>query len=235
MDTSVQHAVLHVVVSNWDWLGKVLEALVLWPILSGVLTLFARRNNPAEWETWALKNPKKAALVEFARTNGPDFLKNPVVLQRYAARKAGKIPMDALEKIPLPAQLREALKNPLMHEVVTEMLRQHVEAEAAAAEFDVQLLYIGIADAQLSAARVAARVRAGGHDVPLEKILARYARTLENLARAIARLPQVTLYDNSSFDEPFQFIAEFRSGELHSRGGNPPPPWAHRFFVQGKP
>ena len=108
-------------------------------------------------------------------------------------------------------------------------------AEAAAAEFDVQLIYIGIADAQLSAARVAARVRAGGHDVPLEKILARYARTLENLARAIARLPQVTLYDNSSFDEPFQFIAEFRSGELHSRGGNPPPPWAHRFFVQGKP
>ena len=94
----------------------------------------------------------------------------------------------------------------------------------------VDFIYIGIEDAEFSAERVAARVRAGGHDVPLEKILARYARTLENLERAIDRLPRVTLYDNSSFDEPFRLIAEFHNGKLHSSSVNPMPPWARRFF-----
>lgn len=133
MDTSLQKDILHAVTANWNWLGPILEALILWPLLSGVLGIFARRNNPAEWETWALKHPYAAVAVEFARTNGPDVLKNPTVLQRYAARKAGKIPMDALEKIPLPQHLREALKNPVMRNVVAEMLRQHQEAEAAEA------------------------------------------------------------------------------------------------------
>jgi predicted ABC-type ATPase len=104
--------------------------------------------------------------------------------------------------------------------------------EAAAAGFDVQLIYIGIGDADLAAERVASRVRAGGHDVPLDKILARYARTLDNLEKAIIRLPRVTLFDNSSFDEPFRFIAEFRNGKLYSSGGNHRPRWALRFFQE---
>ena len=102
--------------------------------------------------------------------------------------------------------------------------------EAVAAGFDVQLIYIGIKDPDAAAARVAARVRAGGHDVPLEKILTRYARTLDNLARAIVVLPRVTLYDNSSFDAPFRFIAEFRAGKPHRMANGRPTPWARRFF-----
>jgi len=86
-------------------------------------------------------------------------------------------------------------------------------------------------DADLAAERVASRVRAGGHDVPLDKILARYARTLDNLEKAILRLPRVTLFDNSSFDDPFRFIAEFRNGKLYSKG-DLPPRWALRFFQE---
>ncbi len=104
-------------------------------------------------------------------------------------------------------------------------------ANAAAAGFDVHLIYIGIADADQSAERVATRVKAGGHDVPLTKIMARYQRTLDNLERAINRLPRVTLYDNSSFDEPYRQIAEFRDGHLHERTQGPIPPWAQRFFA----
>ena len=103
-------------------------------------------------------------------------------------------------------------------------------AEAAASGFDVQLIYIGIEDADAAAGRVAARVRAGGHDVPLEKILARYARTLDNLGRAIVRLPRVTLYDNSSYEEPYRFVAEFRSGKVHFMGKSRAPHWARRFL-----
>lgn len=43
--------------------------------------------------------------------------------------------------------------------------------------------------------RVAQRVREGGHPVPPERILARYPRTMKNLAQAV-RLADVTyLYD----------------------------------------
>jgi len=103
-------------------------------------------------------------------------------------------------------------------------------ANAAAVGFDVHLIYIGIADAEQSADRVATRVKVGGHGVPLEKILARYQRTLDNLERAIARLPRVTLYDNSSFDEPYRLIGEFLNGQLHKRTKDPIPQWARRFF-----
>ena len=103
-------------------------------------------------------------------------------------------------------------------------------ADAAAVGFDVQLIFIGIADADAAIARVAARVRAGGHDVPVEKIMARYARTLENLELAIGCLPRVTIYDNSSFEEPFRFVAEFRAGKLRVAADGLPPQWARRFF-----
>jgi predicted ABC-type ATPase len=77
-------------------------------------------------------------------------------------------------------------------------------------------------------------VKAGGHDVPLAKIMARFQRTLDNLERAINRLPRVTLYDNSSFDKPYRLIAEFRSGQLHQRTNDPIPLWAERFFDHAK-
>ncbi|MEI6654678.1 MAG: zeta toxin family protein [Verrucomicrobiota bacterium] len=105
-------------------------------------------------------------------------------------------------------------------------------AEAVAAGFDVQLIYIGIATADAAARRVAARVQAGGHDVPLEKILSRYTRTLDNLEQAILRLPRVTLYDNSSYDQPFRFLAEFRAGKVHAAAHGRMPRWARR-FLQG--
>lgn len=42
------------------------------------------------------------------------------------------------------------------------------------------------------------RVAAGGHDAPSGEVAPRYERSLDNLERAIARLPRVLIYDNSS-------------------------------------
>lgn len=107
-------------------------------------------------------------------------------------------------------------------------------ADAAAQGFDVHLIFIGIADAGMSAERVAARVQAGGHDVPVEKIRARYSRTLDNLERAIARLPRVTMYDNSNFADPYRLIAEFQGGSMVKKTKGRIPAWARRFFRKGK-
>src|SRR3990167_4622076 len=56
--------------------------------------------------------------------------------------------------------------------------------DAAARGYAVVLVFIGIASATASEGRVAMRVSQGGHDVPTEKIMARYPRTLANLAAA---------------------------------------------------
>jgi len=85
-------------------------------------------------------------------------------------------------------------------------------ADAAAQGFDVHLIFIGIATAAMAVERVKSRVEAGGHDVPVEKILERYERVLKNLERAIALVPRVTIYDNSSFENPYRLIAEYRAG-----------------------
>lgn len=101
---------------------------------------------------------------------------------------------------------------------------------AARSGFDVLLLFIGIEDAALSARRVAGRVKAGGHDVPHDKILARYPRSLANLESAIPLLPTVIVYDNSSFRAPFRLVAEFRNGIVCRRVRGPVPEWARKLL-----
>jgi len=90
----------------------------------------------------------------------------------------------------------------------------------------VTLIYIGIASSDLSRERVATRVLAGGHDVPVEKLTARYQRSLQNLGNAARFLPRVILFDNSDFSEPFRFVAEFRNGKLIRKTNEIVPDWA---------
>lgn len=100
-----------------------------------------------------------------------------------------------------------------------DMLRTAVDAG-----FDVTLLYIGLASAELSARRIEQRVAAGGHDVPRERVAPRYE--LENLAKAIEIVPSVKLYDNSSADEPYRLIATIERGAFQKRCRGRLPRWA---------
>jgi predicted ABC-type ATPase len=83
---------------------------------------------------------------------------------------------------------------------------------AAERGYTVVLCFIGLSNAELSDERVAMRVTQGGHDVPPDKILARYPRSLENLRRSIELLPYVWVYDNSDLRTPFRKVAEFERG-----------------------
>lgn len=57
--------------------------------------------------------------------------------------------------------------------------------EARSTGYTIFLVFIGISDPELSRARVAQRSRDGGHDVPDDKLLGRFPRTLQNLHSAI--------------------------------------------------
>ncbi|QDU76246.1 Zeta toxin [Bremerella volcania] len=86
--------------------------------------------------------------------------------------------------------------------------------DTAADGYDVTLCYIGLSSAEQSIERVSMRVSQGGHDVPIDKLKSRYLRTLENLGRAIQRLPRVLVFDQSDLRYPFRFLAHLESGKL---------------------
>jgi predicted ABC-type ATPase len=86
--------------------------------------------------------------------------------------------------------------------------------ETARIGYTVVLCFIGTSGPAVSEERVAMRVSQGGHDVPKEKLIARYPRILRNLRRAIRELPHVWIFDNDDLAMPFRRIAECRDGGI---------------------
>lgn len=97
--------------------------------------------------------------------------------------------------------------------------------EARGRGYVVILVFIGLESITLSSARVMQRVERGGHDVPDEKIAARFPRVLSNLSKALALVDHAFLFDNSLADEPYRFVAELRGGRIVKRGADRPRWW----------
>ena len=97
---------------------------------------------------------------------------------------------------------------------------------ARAHGFAIFLIFIGLDNPALAVARVRQRVQHGGHDVPDEKLHARFPRTLANLQAAIPIVDEAFLFDNSSYDRPYRIVAVYQRGRLVSQ--HPPlPAWTH--------
>ncbi len=96
--------------------------------------------------------------------------------------------------------------------------------EAARSGYSVILCFIGLSSAEKSEERVAMRVSQGGHDVPADKLVSRYPRTLANLKSAIRELPHVLLFDNDDLRSPFRKVAVFSYGRK-VWSANPKPGW----------
>jgi predicted ABC-type ATPase len=69
--------------------------------------------------------------------------------------------------------------------------------QARAAGFHVTLYFVCTDNPQTNVSRVDYRVQHGGHNVPVERIIARYHRTLELLPRAIRASDLTVMFDNS--------------------------------------
>jgi predicted ABC-type ATPase len=68
---------------------------------------------------------------------------------------------------------------------------------ARAEGYRVILYHIGLDSEELARARVATRVETGGHDVPADKLNARYARTQRLIPQAASMADLTFVYDNS--------------------------------------
>jgi len=93
----------------------------------------------------------------------------------------------------------------------------------------VAFVYIGLAGAALSQARIIQRVAQGGHDVPDDKIRKRLPRSLENATHALRFVDAGWILDNSDADHPFQLIATTHAGQVvHVLPSAPP--WCRRIL-----
>jgi predicted ABC-type ATPase len=131
---------------------------------------------------------------------------------------AQELEMDAYEAARVAAGLRAELvrqrESFVFETVFSDPVGDKVAflKQAVADGYAVVVCFIGISGAETSEQRVAMRVSQGGHDVPAEKLAARFPRVMANLAAAIRELPCVLVFDNDDLRTPFRHVAVFMNG-----------------------
>lgn len=68
---------------------------------------------------------------------------------------------------------------------------------------EVRVWYVGLANVDVHLARVQARVKKGGHDIPEQDIRHRFDQSRLNLIRLLPHLAELRVYDNSLEADPY--------------------------------
>jgi predicted ABC-type ATPase len=89
----------------------------------------------------------------------------------------------------------------------------------AQASVEIHVWYAGLSSPELHVQRVRARVRAGGHDIPEDRIRSRYASSRTNLIKLMPRLASLRVYDNSAEADPKMGHAPRPELLLHMQNG----------------
>jgi predicted ABC-type ATPase len=171
--------------------------VVAGPNGAGKTTVTARLRAERWSEGVEYLNPDEIARDRFGDWNSPD-----------AILKAAEWTKERREAL-LAQGAGIALETVLSTEEKIDFL-----ARAKAANYFVRVFFIATTDPRINAARVADRVLAGGHAVPIEKILSRHVRAVGNLGAAIAVADRVYIYDNSVDAVEARLCARTQDGQL---------------------
>ena len=87
------------------------------------------------------------------------------------------------------------------------------------AGYFIRLFYVGLDSAEESIARIANRVRKGGHSIPEEDVRRRFAGRFEALCAVLPYCDEAVFYDN---ENGFRVVGEYRNGELLPVGSDLP-------------
>jgi predicted ABC-type ATPase len=88
--------------------------------------------------------------------------------------------------------------------------------------YRIGVIYVGLATPEDSANRVALRLRRGGHGVPIDRIMARWARAIAMLGKVAPFSHRLYVYDNSGTSGPILIARKVGPGiELLVRGRIP--------------
>ena len=78
----------------------------------------------------------------------------------------------------------------------------------------IRLFFVGTENPTINASRIAQRVMEGGHDVPINKIISRYSKSIANCCIVCKIVDRAYLYDNSiEYAEP-QLLFRVNHGKI---------------------
>ncbi len=103
--------------------------------------------------------------------------------------------------------------------------------EAKARGYFTRVVFVCVSSPNLNVLRVRLRILQGGHSVPEDAIVARYARALQSLPQMSQLADQLLLFDNSDPARPHRLIARFSHGRLVTLR-NVIPSWANSVFAK---
>lgn len=79
--------------------------------------------------------------------------------------------------------------------------------ESHDAGYRTYLYFVANQDVSINLTRISNRVKCGGHDVPMDKVIARAKRSLGNIKEALPYCSRAFFFDNSSMK--MEFLAEY--------------------------
>lgn len=137
--------------------------------------------------------------------------RNPKLDQAEANALAWKLGVAQLERA-IREKLDYFFETTLGGKTVTEKLELAMKAG-----HDVRIWYASLASPEAHLARVAARVRAGGHDIPEADVRRRFDESRLDLIALLPRLAELKLYDNSYEGDPARGVQPRPKLVLHLR------------------
>ena len=146
--------------------------------------------------------------------------------------------MDAQQRSEAARQWADARRASLLkagQSFVSETVFSHASKlaliqDAQAHGFMVALYAVALDDPQRLLQRVRQRVKEGGHDVPAERILSRYPRTLANLALAVRVADAAYLYDAREVEAGGLQLVAVCQGAQTRQMASLPPAWVRQLL-----
>ncbi len=158
-------------------------------------------------------SPDLIAQNEFGDWNSPEA-------SLKAARKA-----EGLREI----CLREK-KNHAFETVFSARDKVEYLCRAKAVGFFIRFFFICTDKPEINIARVATRMREGGHSVPMDKITSRYAKSIAQGASVVSLVDRAYIYDNSIEDVSPALLFRAENGVLKKIYSQPVNQWSQTDF-----
>lgn len=134
------------------------------------------------------------------------FSANTITLKVTSANeRLAQIIADFLRKKYLLERKKFSFETVFSHPSKLDIMR-----EAVAKGYKVYLYFVSTESPEINKFRVQARRAKNGHDVPVDKIVSRYFRSLDLLFDACQISYQVFFFDNSVEGEDFKLFAHFK-------------------------
>ena len=101
--------------------------------------------------------------------------------------------------------------------------------EAYGAGYRTYLYFVANQDVSINLTRISNRVKCGGHDVPMDKVIARAKRSLGNIKAALPYCSRAFFFDNSSME--MEFLAEYSQENGMSVKSDTLPDWFNAYVL----